>query len=44
MLLTDYIVVLQQIAVTPVSLVMHVEADVHAAASQWISTALQVEQ
>ncbi|KAM3232942.1 5'-nucleotidase SurE-like [Capsicum annuum] len=32
------------IAVTPVSLVMHVEADVHAAASQWISTALQVEQ
>ncbi|KAK4719147.1 hypothetical protein R3W88_017485 [Solanum pinnatisectum] len=32
------------IAVTPVSLSMHVEADVHAAASEWISTALEVEQ
>lgn len=44
MLLTDYIVVLQQIAVTPVSLVMHVETDVHAAASEWISSALEAEQ
>ncbi|MCD7449208.1 hypothetical protein HAX54_050646 [Datura stramonium] len=32
------------IAVTPVSLSMHVEAGVHAAASKWISTALEVEQ
>ncbi|TMX03963.1 hypothetical protein EJD97_012722 [Solanum chilense] len=32
------------IAVTPVSLSMHVEADVHAAATEWISTALEVEQ
>ncbi|XP_009588878.1 uncharacterized protein [Nicotiana tomentosiformis] len=32
------------IAVTPISLVMHVEADVHAAASEWISTALDVKQ
>ncbi|CAN4098517.1 unnamed protein product [Withania somnifera] len=32
------------ITVTPVSLVMHVEPDVHAATSDWISTALEVEQ
>lgn len=33
-----------QVAVTPVSLVMHVETDVHTAASEWISSALEVEQ
>ncbi|WMV35010.1 hypothetical protein MTR67_028395 [Solanum verrucosum] len=32
------------IAVTPVSLSMHVEAGVHTAASEWISTALEVGQ
>ncbi|KAK4361809.1 hypothetical protein RND71_017050 [Anisodus tanguticus] len=32
------------VAVTPVSLVMHVETDVHVAASEWISSALEVEQ
>ncbi|KAK4375381.1 hypothetical protein RND71_006058 [Anisodus tanguticus] len=32
------------IAVTSVSLSMHVDADIHAAASEWISTALEVEQ
>ncbi|KAL3343859.1 hypothetical protein AABB24_027402 [Solanum stoloniferum] len=32
------------VAVTPVSLAMHVEADVNAAASKWISSALEVEQ
>ncbi|KAF3625870.1 hypothetical protein CQW23_30983 [Capsicum baccatum] len=32
------------VAVTPVSLVMHVETDVHAAASEWISSALEAEQ
>ncbi|XP_009795881.1 uncharacterized protein LOC107800420 [Nicotiana tabacum] len=32
------------VAITPVSLVMHVETDVHAAASEWISSALEVEQ
>ncbi|XP_009616297.1 uncharacterized protein LOC107819473 [Nicotiana tabacum] len=32
------------VAVTPVSLVMHVETDVHTAASEWISSALEVEQ
>ncbi|XP_059302520.1 uncharacterized protein LOC132054554 [Lycium ferocissimum] len=32
------------IAVTPVSLSMHVEADVHAAAAEWISNALEAEQ
>lgn len=32
------------VAVTPVSQSMHVEADVHAAVSEWISTALEVEQ
>lgn len=36
--------VLFQVAVTPVSLVMHVETDVNAAASKWISSALEVEQ
>ncbi|CAN4086958.1 unnamed protein product [Withania somnifera] len=32
------------VAVTPVSLVTHVETDVHAAASEWISSVLEVEQ
>ncbi|OIT28368.1 PREDICTED: uncharacterized protein LOC109212736 [Nicotiana attenuata] len=32
------------VAVTPVSLVMHVETDVHSAALEWISSALEVEQ
>ncbi|XP_059302519.1 uncharacterized protein LOC132054553 [Lycium ferocissimum] len=32
------------IAVTPVSLSMHVEADVHATTAEWISTALEAEQ
>lgn len=32
------------VSVTPISLVMHVETDVNAAASQWISSALEVEQ
>ncbi|XP_060189709.1 uncharacterized protein LOC132618688 [Lycium barbarum] len=32
------------ITVTPVSLSMHVEADVHAATAEWISTALEAEQ
>lgn len=32
------------VAVTPVSLLTHVEADAHAAASEWISSALEVEQ
>lgn len=32
------------VSVTPVSLVMHVETDVNTAASEWISSALEVEQ
>ncbi|CAN4089107.1 unnamed protein product [Withania somnifera] len=32
------------VTVTPVSLVTHVEADVHTAASEWISSALELEQ